>query len=58
MREDRGYICANEIDLNAALPVATSDLIRAKTTPAVAKDICLLGKRFTARAGYEAGFVD
>jgi enoyl-CoA hydratase/carnithine racemase len=58
MRKDRGYIYYNEIDLPAGLPRGLATIALAKLPPTIARDMCLLGRRFGGEEGVECGMID
>ena len=60
-RGDRGYFCLNELEIGFAFLPGLEALIRAKLGSQgwfVFRDAVLRAKRFTAKDGKEAGFVD
>ncbi|KAI9262715.1 ClpP/crotonase-like domain-containing protein [Sporodiniella umbellata] len=58
MREDRGYICMNEVDLPSSLSSGMSSIIRQKTTPTIYRDMILQARRFGAKDALQCGLVD
>jgi len=58
MREDRGYFCLPEVDINIPFVSGMSKLIQAKLTPAAAHKAMLSGHRFGAPEALEWGIVD
>ena len=58
MRIDRGYFCLPEVNLNMGLPPLMNALIKAKLTPAVARECILSGKRFSGEEAFSKGIVD
>lgn len=57
MREDRGFLCANELDLGMAIPHAELALFRHKLSMPVFFETVQLARRWTAPAAMEAGMV-
>jgi enoyl-CoA hydratase/carnithine racemase len=58
MREDRGYFCLPEVDINIPFVSGMSKLIQAKLTPAAAHKAMLSGQRFGAPEALQRGIVD
>ena len=58
MREDRGWLCLNEVDLGLPIPAEIMALISAKLPATTARDAVLAGKRFTADEAIGVGFAD
>jgi Delta3-Delta2-enoyl-CoA isomerase len=58
MREDRGYFCLPEVDINIPFVSGMSKLIQAKLTPAAAHKAMLSGHRFGATEALQWGIVD
>jgi enoyl-CoA hydratase/carnithine racemase len=58
MRADRGWICLSEVDAGVPIAPGMMAMIRAKLSPATARDAVLAGKRFAADEAIAAGFVD
>lgn len=59
MREDRGHLCMNEIELPSPVPAGMAAIINAKTSdPAAIRDCFLSAKRFTAQESLKLGLVD
>jgi len=58
MREDRGYFCLPEVDINIPFVSGMSKLIQAKLTPAAAHKAMLSGHRFGAPEALQSGIVD
>ncbi|OMH85049.1 Enoyl-CoA delta isomerase 1, peroxisomal [Zancudomyces culisetae] len=59
MRQDRGFICMNEVDLAMSLEPAMVSLVRSKLSDASNLRKCLLeGHRFTATEAVAVGLVD
>ncbi len=57
MREDRGYLCANEIQLGMAIPDAELALFRHKMSGSAFFDTVQLARRWTGPDAKAAGFV-
>ncbi len=57
MREDRGYLCANELDLGMAIPHAELALFRHKLSMPVFFETVQLARRWTGPAALDAGVV-
>lgn len=57
MREDRGYLCANEIQLGMAIPDAELALFRHKLSGSAFFDTVQLARRWTGPDAKAAGFV-
>ncbi len=58
MREDRGWLCFNEVDLGMPIPPPMMALITAKLPGATVRDAVLAGKRYTADEAIAGGFAD
>ena len=58
MREDRGYFCLPEVDINIPFVSGMSKLIQAKLTPAAAHKAMLSGHRFGGPEALQWGIVD
>ena len=58
MREDRGWLCLNEVDLGMPIPAPMMALITARLPGSTVRDAVLAGKRFSADAAIGAGFAD
>lgn len=58
MREDRGYLCANEVEIGITIPSTELALFRHKIGAAAFHDTVMLAKRWTGPAAREAGFVE
>lgn len=58
MRNDRGYMCMNEVDLPSPLAPGMAALLRGKTTPKTFRDMVLQGHRFTAQQALDQELVD
>ncbi len=57
MREDRGFLCANELDLGMSIPHAELALFRHKLSMPVFFETVQLARRWTGPAALEAGMV-
>ena len=57
MREDRGYFCLPEADINIPFTPGMSALIKARLTPQTAHEAMLTARRYTAAEALEAGIV-
>lgn len=58
MREDRGFFCFPEVDIQIPFSPGMSALIQAKLTPRAAVDSMTTGHRFGGTAAAAAGIVD
>ena len=58
MREDRGFLCANEAELGFAIPVPEMALFRHKVPAPAFHETVVLAKRWTGPAAKAAGFVE
>lgn len=58
MREDRGYLCANELQIGLTIPVPEIALFRHKIPAPSFHETIILAKRWTAPAAVQAGFVE
>lgn len=58
MREDRGFICANELQIGLTVPVPEIALFRHKIPAPAFHETIILAKRWTAPAAVAAGFVE
>ena len=58
MREDRGYFCLPEVDINIPFTPGMSALIRAKLSTRTAREAMLTGRRYGGPEAAEAGIVD
>lgn len=58
MREDRGYLCANELQIGMTIPVPEVALFRHKIPAPAFHETVILAKRWTAPAAHDAGFVE
>lgn len=58
MRDDRGYFCFPEVDINIPFTPGMSALIQAKSTARTAVDAMTTGRRYAAADALAAGLVD
>ncbi|MFF3573007.1 enoyl-CoA hydratase/isomerase family protein [Nocardia jiangxiensis] len=58
MREDRGYLCFPEIDIEIPFTEGMCDLITAKLTPAAAHESMTTARRYGGREAVASGLVD
>lgn len=58
MREDRGFLCANELQIGMTVPVPEVALFRHKIPASAFHETVILAKRWTAPAAVNAGFVE
>ena len=58
MREDRGFFCLPEVDIDIPFSRGMSLLCQAKMTPGTAGEAMLTGRRYTAAEALAAGIVD
>lgn len=58
MREDRGYLCLPEVDIQIPFTPGMAALIQAKLTPRAAIDAMTTGHRFPGPEAAAAGLVD
>lgn len=58
MREDRGYLCANELEIGLTIPVPEVALFRHKIPASAFHETVILAKRWTGPAAVAAGFVE
>jgi len=58
MREDRGFICANELQIGLTIPLPEVALMRHKIPAPAFHETVMLAKRWTAPAAVAAGFVE
>jgi Delta3-Delta2-enoyl-CoA isomerase len=58
MREDRGFLCANELQIGLTIPVPEVALFRHKIPAPAFHETVILAKRWTAPAAVAAGFVE
>lgn len=58
MREDRGWFCVSEVDVGVPIGMPMMNLLKAKTSPQVARDAVLSGHRYAADEAIAAGLAD
>ncbi len=58
MREDRGFLCANELQIGLTIPIPEIALFRHKIPAPAFHETVMLAKRWTAAAAVGAGFVE
>jgi len=58
MREDRGWFCVSEVDVGVPIGHPMMTLLKAKTSPRVARDAVLTGHRYPADEAFAAGIAD
>ena len=58
MREDRGFFCLPEVDLNMTLTVRMNELVCSKLSPKALRAALLTGERVTAERALELDIVD
>lgn len=58
MREDRGYLCANELQIGLTIPAPEVALFKHKIPAPAFHETVILAKRWTAPAANAAGFVE
>jgi len=58
MRQDRGYLCANELQIGLTIPIPEVALFRHKIPAPAFHETVILAKRWTAPAANAAGFVE
>lgn len=58
MREDRGFLCANELQIGLTVPVPEVALFKHKIPAPAFHETIMLAKRWTAPAAAAAGFVE
>ncbi|MEL7156867.1 MAG: enoyl-CoA hydratase-related protein [Actinomycetota bacterium] len=58
MREDRGFLCANELQIGLTVPEPEVALFRHKIPAPAFHETIMLAKRWTAPAAVAAGFVE
>lgn len=57
MRQDRGWFCLPEVDINIPFTPGMAALVQAKLSTGAAHDAMLTGRRYTAPEALEAGIV-
>ncbi|RIA89025.1 ClpP/crotonase-like domain-containing protein [Glomus cerebriforme] len=58
MRNDRGYLCMNEVDLPSPLHPGMAAIVRIKMTPKTYRDCILQAHKFTAKEALEQELVE
>ena len=58
MREDRGFFCLPEVDINIPFSEGMSALVQAKLSPQTAHEVMLTGRRYGGEDAVRAGIVD
>jgi enoyl-CoA hydratase/carnithine racemase len=58
MREDRGFFCLPEVDINIPFTPGMAALIRARLSTRTAREAMLTGRRYGGHEALEAGIVD
>ncbi|RGB32645.1 ClpP/crotonase-like domain-containing protein [Rhizophagus diaphanus] len=58
MRNDRGYLCMNEVDIPSPLHPGMAAIVRIKMTPKTYRDCILQAHRFAAKEALEKELVD
>ena len=58
MREDRGFFCLPEVDLNMTLTVRMNELVCSKLSPLAIRSALLTGERLTASRALDLEVVD
>jgi len=58
MREDRGFFCLPEVDLNMTLTVRMNELVCSKLSPLAIRAALLTGERLTASRALDLEVVD
>ena len=58
MREDRGWVCLPEVDINIPFLPGMIAILRAVLTPSALRHMTLTGKRFNAQEAQNLGFID
>ena len=58
MREDRGFLCANELEIGLTIPVPEVALFKHKLSASACHQTVLLAKRWSAPEAVAAGFVE
>ena len=58
MREDRGFFCLPEVDINIPFTKGMAALVQCKLVPSVARDAMLSGRRYTGPEAVAAGIAD
>ena len=58
MREDRGFFCLPEVDINIPFSAGMSALVQSKLTPQIAHEVMLTGRRYGGADAARVGIVD
>lgn len=58
MRDDRGFFCLPEVDIQIPFSDGMAALVQARLAPQVARDVMLTGRRYGGPEACEAGIVD
>jgi len=58
MREDRGFFCLPEVDINIPFTKGMAALVQCKLVPSVARDAMLSGRRYSGPDAVAAGIAD
>ena len=58
MREDRGFLCANELQIGLTVPIPEVALFKHKIPAPAFHETIMLAKRWTGPAAQQAGFVE
>lgn len=58
MRDDRGYFCLPEVNINIPFTAGMSALITSRLSPSVAHEAMTTGRRYGGREAHDAGIVD
>jgi len=58
MREDRGWVCLPEVDINIPFLPGMIAILRATLAPSALRHMALTGKRFNAAEAQNLGFID
>jgi enoyl-CoA hydratase/carnithine racemase len=58
MREDRGFFCLPEVDINIPFSKGMAALVQSKLDPRIAHETMLTGRRYGGPEALEAGIVD
>lgn len=58
MREDRGFFCLPEVDINIPFSEGMAAMVQARLTPQVAHEVMVTGRRYGGEEATRAGIVD
>ncbi len=58
MREDRGYLCANELQIGLTIPIPEVALFKHKLSASAFHETIMLAKRWTGPQAHASGFVE